>query len=266
MAHFFEPYGLQKDMFYDIGWFAPNSISKAWVTIGISFDIALWGGSDLAYRAEQLDMVPSAQLGIYLEELPQAGDIRNFRCKCNSAGHYLIQTYTKGPDHRKSVWLKVDVEIESVTRVQSARFRALRASWIAYRADVQPVTAQFNQLRKDLYEARNAGVGKNRPISAWPAHLIDPDDGVMAAVEHYFLCRAWVGNGTYPASEVMVMQDIYNVGKIFGVTPKHNPNKPTTPLSWLQVQAQTNGVRDGEADLKASGKPEPGIQPPPKYW
>jgi hypothetical protein len=266
MAHFFAPDGNQ-DNFDDIGLYAPDSVSKARVKLGTSFDVGLWGGTDLTVKAEPLASSGVApQYGVFLEELPPTGGIRKFRCYCRRMGTHRIQTYTSWFFGSQSVWLDVVVGDGSMTKLQFTRFLTLRAGWVAYRAAVTPVTAQYDQLRNDLYQVRNAGWNGNPPISVWPANLVDPDDGMMASVEHYFLCRAWVGNGVFNASQMIVQNDVYDLGKELGLTPAHNPNKPTTPLTDLQVYAQSTGVRDGETDLAASGKPAPGLKKPPIYY
>jgi hypothetical protein len=148
---------------------------------------------------------------------------------------------------------------------QLARMNDLLAKWKTYRGSIAE-PARYCQIKDDLYQVRNAGWNGNPPISSWPSELIDADDGMMAAVEHYFLCRCWVGNAIYPAWEVTAMNTIYDWGKIAGVTPRHNPNKPTTPPSALQMAAKIAGVRDGKADLQKSGKSAPFITTPPKYY
>jgi hypothetical protein len=87
----------------------------------------------------------------------------------------------------------------------------------------------------------------------------------MASVEHYFLCRAWVGLGVFPAWELRGLSDVYDYGKSLGVTPRHNPNKPVTPPSAIQKEFQAEGIRDGESDLSKSGKEAPYVTNPPKY-
>ncbi|MEC4747255.1 hypothetical protein [Methylomicrobium sp. Wu6] len=89
---------------------------------------------------------------------------------------------------------------------------------------------------------------------------------MMAAVEHYFLCRCWVGTGVYPAWQMRALNFVYDMGKLVGVTPQHNPNKPTSKLTALQMAAKEAGVRDGEDDLAKSGKSAPWIASPPKYY
>lgn len=147
---------------------------------------------------------------------------------------------------------------------QVARVNDLLAKWKAYRAAIAE-PQRYCQLKSDLYQVRNAGWNGNPPISIWPANLIDPDDSLMAAVEHYFLCRCWVGTGIFPAWELRAMGLIYDVGKLAGVTPRHNPNKPTTPVTAVQMACKQAGIRDGEADLAKSGQSAPVFSVPPKY-
>jgi hypothetical protein len=135
---------------------------------------------------------------------------------------------------------------------QTTRVNSLISMWVSYRA-ASAGTNVFCQLKDDLKAVRNPDWQGNPPISYWPKHLVDPDDGVNAAVEYYFLCRCWVGTGKYPASEMRAFTTIYNAGKVLGVTPRHNPGKPTTPITDLQRQAQERGILDGETDLKAAG-------------
>jgi hypothetical protein len=137
--------------------------------------------------------------------------------------------------------------------------RRLVAAWDNYRGG-QAAPGRYLTLKRDLYNVRNGD-----PFASYPMTLIDPDDEVMAAVEHYFLCRAWVGNGVQPAWQMRAMKTVYNVGKELGVTPRHNPDKPVTPPSALQVAWQNRGIADGEADLKASGGSAPLVAAPPMY-
>ena len=148
---------------------------------------------------------------------------------------------------------------------QVDRLNELLAKWKTYRADIAE-PERYCQLKADLYQVRNADWNGNPPISVWPADLIDSDDGMMASVEHYFLCRCWVGTGVFPAWQMQSMNFVYNMGKIAGVSPRHNPNKPTTPPSAVQMAAQIAGIRDGEQDLKKSGKSAPIVAMPPKYY
>ena len=125
---------------------------------------------------------------------------------------------------------------------QIARINDLLAKWRAYRVGL-PDPALSCQIKTDLYQVRNAGWKGNPPITVWPPDLIDPDDKVMAAVEHYFLCRCWVGTGQFPAWEMRAMNMVYDMGKAAGVTPRHNPTKPTTPLTALQMAAKRKASR-----------------------
>ena len=142
---------------------------------------------------------------------------------------------------------------------KDAVVRNLIAAWEIYRGS-EPKPTRYLTLKSDLYKARNGD-----PAAVYPIRLISTDNEVMAAVEHYFLCRAWVGNGIQPAWQMRAMKSIYNVGKELGVTPRHNPNNPVTPPSALQVTWQNRGIADGEADLKASGKSAPRVAMPPTY-
>jgi hypothetical protein len=146
-----------------------------------------------------------------------------------------------------------------------ARIRELIAFWVEYRTQVDG-SVSFCQLKADLYAVRNAGFNGNPPLSSWPPNLIDSDDEVLAATEHYFLNRCWVGTGTQPAWQMRLMTAVYNAGKKAGVTPRHNTAKPVTPPSALQAKFQEEGIFDGEKDLIASGGSAPAIGSPPKYW
>ena len=147
---------------------------------------------------------------------------------------------------------------------QIIRMNELLAHWKAYRGGI-PEPDRYCQLKADLYQVRNAGWNGNPPLTIWPAPLIDPDDAMMAAVEHYFLCRCWVGSGKYPAWQMRAMNRVYDLGKMAGITPRHNPNKPVSQLTALQMAAKEAGVRDGEADLAASGGAAPLVTTPATY-
>ena len=148
---------------------------------------------------------------------------------------------------------------------QTTRLNDLLTKWKAHRSAL-PEEDRYCQIKTDLYQVRNPGWNGSPPLSVWPAHLIDPDDGVMAAVEHYFLCRCWVGSGAFPAWQVRAMNMVYDLGKLAGITPRHNPNKPTTPLTAVQMAGQEAGIRDGVSDLEKSGKEAPLVSAPPKYF
>ena len=153
----------------------------------------------------------------------------------------------------------------TTTASQTARVNDLLARWKAYRAAL-PEPGRYCQIKTDLYQVRNPGWNGSPPLSAWPSHLVDSDDGVMAAVEHYFLCRCWVGSGAFPEWQVRAMNMVYDMGKLAGITPRHNPNKPTTPLTAVQMASKEAGIRDGASDLANSGKKAPLVSAPPKYF
>jgi hypothetical protein len=148
---------------------------------------------------------------------------------------------------------------------KEATVRDLISKWKAYHA-TDPEAVRYCRIAEDLYKVRNPGFHGSPPITAWPSYLVDPDDETMASVEHYFLCRCWVGTGKYPAWEVRALKSIYDAGKSLGVTPRHNPSKPVTPPSDLQKKFQNEGIQDGERDLAASKRSAPWITSPPKYY
>lgn len=148
---------------------------------------------------------------------------------------------------------------------KETRVRELIVRWTSYRATI-PESRRYCELKNDLYQVRNPGFNGSPPLSAWPAHLLDSDPEVMAAVEHYFLCRCWVGTGQYPAWEVRALRDIYDFGKRLGITPRHNPNNPTTPPSQLQRRFQEEGITHGQHDLQHWGRSAPTVTAPPRYY
>jgi hypothetical protein len=146
--------------------------------------------------------------------------------------------------------------------INDERYKAVRRrimGWETYRKKV-PLPQRNMDLKDDLYAIRN---GKG----IYPDGLIDADDEINAAVEHYFLCRAWVSNREYPVWQVEALVAVYNAGKDWGVTPRHNPDKPTTPASDMQKYFQRQGIIDGTDDavLYNGGTAwVPGI--PPMYY
>lgn len=144
---------------------------------------------------------------------------------------------------------------------KEARVQELIRKWTIYRGRIIEPN-RYLTLKDDLYNVRNAIPG----TIIYPNDLIDTDDEIMAAVEHYFLCRAYVGNGQYSSIQLRVMKGIYNLGKEIGITPRHNPSRPVTPPSELQTSFQDKGITDGEFDLKKSGGKSPIIAAPPKYY
>lgn len=150
------------------------------------------------------------------------------------------------------------------------RVNSLILAWEEYARSLSETETDYPELacvlKGFLYQVRNAGSGRNPPISAWPANLVDSDDAIMASVEHYFLCRCWVGTGVQPAWQMRLMTDVYNVGKRLGVTPQHNPDNPTSPLTPAQQFAQTLGILHGEFDLARTGGTAPTFGPLPNYF
>jgi hypothetical protein len=149
------------------------------------------------------------------------------------------------------------------------RVMSLIGQWIIYRESIAE-PGRYLQLKQDLYNVRNDV--KDDPIKdskgatvPYPTYLIDPDNEVMASIEHYFLCRGWVGNGVYNATQMRALAAVYNAGKKAGVTPRHNPSKPVSPPSAMQARFQEAGIADGQNDLIKSGKPAPGFKKPPTY-
>jgi hypothetical protein len=147
---------------------------------------------------------------------------------------------------------------------QLTRLNELLAKWKKYRAAL-PEPDRYCQIKSDLYQVRNPGWNGCPPISVWPPDLVDPDDAMNAAVEHYFLCRCWIGTGKFPSWQLRTMNNIYDLGKAIGVTPAHNPNKPPSKLTLLQMSAKEASIRDGEADMKKAGGSAPWIAKPPTY-
>lgn len=154
--------------------------------------------------------------------------------------------------------------------MSTQRVNALIVAWEAYAQTLEQSELSHPELacrlKTLLYQVRNAGSGRNPPISAWPVNLIDSDDAIMAAVEHYFLCRCWVGTGVQPAWQMRLMTDIYNTGKRLGITPQHNPDNPTSPLTPAQQHAQTMGILHGGFDLARTGGTSPTFGPLPEYF
>jgi hypothetical protein len=145
------------------------------------------------------------------------------------------------------------------------RFKVLRDRWIQqYESTQEP--ERYAVIAQALYKVRNAGWDDNPDLSVWPKSLLDPDDSIMAALEHYFLCRGWVGNGAIPEWEVRQLTSIYDFGKFLRVVPRHNPNKPVTKMTPLQAIAQEAGIQDGAADKEKFKVDAPRIVNPPAYY
>lgn len=145
---------------------------------------------------------------------------------------------------------------------KDAKVWALIAKWESYRATT-PEPSRYCQLKNDLYQVRNPGFNGSPLLTEWPARLLDPDDEVMAAVDHYFLARCWVGTGRFPAWELRLLRSLHDFGKRLGLIPCHNPNRLSTSPSELQRRFQNQGVRDGERDLYRWGRRKPKISTVP---
>ncbi len=143
---------------------------------------------------------------------------------------------------------------------KEARTRVLIRHWITYRK------GDYCRIKNDLYCVRNPGFNGCPAAAVWPSYLLDPDPEIISSVEHYFLCRCWVGTGKIPAWQMRAMRDIYVLGKKLGITPRHNPSNPPQPPSGLRNKFQNEGIRDGERDLAKSGKSAPKIAKPPVYF
>ena len=131
--------------------------------------------------------------------------------------------------------------------------------------------AWYSRFTRALIGVGYGGHGhKTRSLSYWPRQLLSDDDEVIAAVEHYFLCRSQVGSGVRSARQMIVERDLYEQGKrteipIVLELMRHNPNSPVTPLSQLQQEFQDLGIRHGEADLQRFGNTAPLITWPLVY-
>ncbi len=136
----------------------------------------------------------------------------------------------------------------------------------------------YGFLAKCLYQVRNPGKAKvgylklhsgtsvNPAVSWWPTHLVDDDPEIMAAIEHYFLVRFWIGNAVYSAFQTKIMIGTYMGGKsLFPDLMRHNPDNPVTPVSDLQKTFQAKGITHGESDLKIHGGEPPLLAEPPVY-
>lgn len=146
----------------------------------------------------------------------------------------------------------------------AAEVDRLIGAWIHHRLKIRE-PERYDKLREDLYAVRNGGAWR------YPPELISPDDEVMAAVEHYFLCRGWVGNGKYSAAQMRAMAAAYGKGKESGMIPRHNPDKPVSPPSALQRDYEEKGIVEGERDAslaasRGKGTEAPLIALPPLYY
>lgn len=158
------------------------------------------------------------------------------------------------------VWAAVKAVVQSVLRSRSTEFEPVRDFMLGERMNLDGFKGNPMSVRDWDQQFRQP------VLLATGNAVIDPDDAVMAAVEHYYLCRCWVGTGVQPAWQMRLMVDVYNIGKVLGVTPRHNPDNPTTPLTGAQSYAQTIGILHGEFDLALTGGTAPTFGPLPNYW
>lgn len=151
-----------------------------------------------------------------------------------------------GPDYRL-VWARIN-------------------KWNTYQSKIDE-PKRYLQLKRDLWVVRNPEKAQHE-YDLLPGELIDDRDEINASVEHYFLCRAWVGNGVYSAAQMTAMNAIYNTGKSIGITPRSNPNHPVTPASDMQKYFQRRGVDDGVSDGVIYGTKAGSfsLRWPGKYW
>ena len=120
----------------------------------------------------------------------------------------------------------------------------LIGAWERYRiGEKQP--ERYLTLWKDVRNAR-----RRVATEAYPEHLYDMDDEVMAATEHYFLCRAWVGNGVRPAWQMRSIKGVYNLLKQYDLVSRTDPKFPVSPLSEMQVRFQDEGINAGLKDMR----------------
>lgn len=149
---------------------------------------------------------------------------------------------------------------------KTVRVRIMK--WIGFRSKLKE-PSRYLQLKDDLWVARNPKHKNSKGrINKIPADLIDERDYINASVEHYFICRAWVGNGVYPLSQVELMTRTYNLGKTLGLTPAANPDQPVTPPSEMQRYFQQQGMYDGsnDADTYGTGASPFSWSLPPLYY
>ena len=145
---------------------------------------------------------------------------------------------------------------------QMAKADRLRTAWWLHHKNIKSPVERSKRIQKDIFEIRNGILGQ----TGLPAQLRTADDEVLAALEHYFLCRWWVGSGRYPSWEVWGMVALYNISKEVGVTPRFNASRPPTPLSNMQMIFQQQGICSGEKDLAASGNEAATVAMPPLYF
>ena len=89
------------------------------------------------------------------------------------------------------------------------------------------------------------------------------ENGFLAAAERRDLCRCWVGTARFPARQITGMVGVDDMGKLRGITPRHNPNRLTSQLTPYQMEAQVSGIIAGKAGMKRLGVEAPIVAIPP---
>ncbi len=148
MTHFFAPVGSQDD-FEEIGKLAPDSVSRLRIFEGETIEVSLWGGVGLRVTATP----ESSGCGIWISELPKAGDIRKFSVQGKRAGKWRIQT-GDGGFFIENLSVGMDVIVESS-----------RASQFASNIKLSPNGMSITNRRKWLTDVEAAMKKvKNNPV------------------------------------------------------------------------------------------------------
>jgi hypothetical protein len=120
-------------------------------------------------------------------------------------------------------------------------------TWNAGAAPMAPMDPDVTEiLRKELKAYRHG--------SPDPAVWTDLN---VAAAEHYFLMRAWVGACTISTEQALAMTHGYDLAKIVTRAVgqeealRHNPDRPTTPPDPDVVQWGVTGIAHGLIDRRA---------------
>ncbi|MEO8856312.1 MAG: hypothetical protein ABI343_04915 [Burkholderiaceae bacterium] len=153
------------------------------------------------------------------------------------------------------------------------RVRSVATIWCGQPSSL-PLGDRLAQIAGQLYRYRNPPTADPSAMTKWTAFFaslpkgsVDPDEEVMAAVEHYFYARSQVANGEYSAMNMKAMVLGYQLLKKAGVDLRHNKNNPTTVPSKLQQQWALTGVAQGTSDLSSGNsdrkrKNQPPLVPP----
>lgn len=123
-------------------------------------------------------------------------------------------------------------------------------TWTKHKGDAQAAWS-------DLYERRN---DPNDPDAS--------TDVDLAAAEHYMLCRYWVGEGIYSATQMKMMTHVYHAAKktLPESWMRHDPDRPATPPSAEALAWALKGITDGENDMKANKVTAPDVfKMPPAF-